>query len=140
MKESSFIDTNILVYAYDTSEPEKQRIAQKLIAEYIGTSNGIISVQVLSECYVVLRRKGFSALEAREIVEKYKNLLIVLPISVVNVSMAMVGVEANSFSYWDALIWATAKSHNIASILTEDGPTGSQIGGVTFINPFKKPF
>jgi hypothetical protein len=32
-------------------------------------------------------------------------------------------------------IWSVAKSNNIPSIFTEDGPIGQTIEGVTYINP-----
>ncbi len=134
----SFIDTNVLVYAHDASEPERQRTAQDLITKHVSSKSGIVSAQVLSECYVVLRRKGFSAEEAREIVERYKSLFLVLPISAADVSAAMTGVEVRVLSYWDALVWATAKSHGVTTILSEDGPTGANLDGVTFVNPFQR--
>ena len=35
MKDKVFIDTNVLVYAYNSDDPEKQKIAKKLLSEVI---------------------------------------------------------------------------------------------------------
>ena len=40
-------------------------------------------------------------------------------------------------SYWDALVWATAKMNQIPVVLSEDFPHISVLEGVRFINPFK---
>ena len=42
---SSFIDTNVLVYAHDASEPEKQKTAQDLITKHVSAQSGIISAK-----------------------------------------------------------------------------------------------
>ena len=45
MNDKIFLDTNILIYSYSNSEPQKQATARALIAE----SNSFISTQVLQE-------------------------------------------------------------------------------------------
>ena len=44
-----FLDTNVLVYSFDLTSPDKQRIAQGLIAESLRTQRGVISSQVVQE-------------------------------------------------------------------------------------------
>ena len=53
MSDNVFLDTNILVYSYSSTEPEKQAIARKLIAD----SNSFISTQVLQELTNTITRK-----------------------------------------------------------------------------------
>ena len=51
-----FFDTNVLVYAFDEGEPEKREVALALIKEHLEEGDGILSVQVLREFYVSVRR------------------------------------------------------------------------------------
>ena len=53
MSDNVFLDTNILVYSYSSTEPEKQTIARKLITD----SNSFISTQVLQELTNTVTRK-----------------------------------------------------------------------------------
>jgi predicted nucleic acid-binding protein len=46
-----FVDTNILLYAYDYSEPIKQAKAQALLEDLWQRREGCLSVQVLQEFY-----------------------------------------------------------------------------------------
>jgi predicted nucleic acid-binding protein len=48
---------------------------------------------------------------------------------------AIDGVQRHRLAYWDAQIWAAAKLNQIGVIYSEDGPTGSTVGGVLFVNP-----
>ena len=66
-----FIDTNILVYAYDRSAGRKHTAAARLIEQCWGNENGCISIQVLQEFYVTVTRKIAKPLEyqtARQLV------------------------------------------------------------------------
>lgn len=58
MNESnSFADTNVLVYAFDTSTPDKQRIAQQILQLEGSHGKLILSTQVLQEFFVTVTRK-----------------------------------------------------------------------------------
>lgn len=57
MSGNVFLDTNVLVYANDAAEPDKQQIARKLLTDVLHAENGVISVQVLSEFWVTVKRK-----------------------------------------------------------------------------------
>lgn len=51
MSDKVFIDTNVLVYAYDRSEPEKQRRALEILDRLAVGRAGVISTQVLAEFF-----------------------------------------------------------------------------------------
>ena len=53
MKDSVFLDTNILVYAHTDLDPEKQKIAQEIMS----ANQSIISTQVLQELANTLKKK-----------------------------------------------------------------------------------
>jgi predicted nucleic acid-binding protein len=55
--ELVFVDTNVLVYAYDLSAGEKHERARELVEELWRTRQGCISVQVLQEFFVNVTRK-----------------------------------------------------------------------------------
>ena len=50
-----FVDTNILVYTCDRSEPKKQREALEVLDRLVLTASGVISTQVLAEFNAFLR-------------------------------------------------------------------------------------
>jgi len=49
MATRSFIDTNILVYAEASDEPDKQRAALALLKHLFESASGVLSTQVLKE-------------------------------------------------------------------------------------------
>ena len=56
MSVPDFLDTNVLVYAYDTSYPEKQQIARALLKSGIA-GKLVLSTQVLAEFAATLLHK-----------------------------------------------------------------------------------
>src|SRR5690606_23324480 len=50
----SFLDTNLLVYAYDRAEPAKQRVAQAILRD--GSQRLVLSTQVLGEFYTTVTK------------------------------------------------------------------------------------
>jgi len=51
------VDTNVLVYAYDRSEPAKQATAISLLEQLTSAQSGVLSAQVLGEFFVTVTRK-----------------------------------------------------------------------------------
>lgn len=52
------LDTNILVYAFDRSEPERHTAAREVVGDLLRSGRLVLSVQVLNEFYVVVTRQG----------------------------------------------------------------------------------
>ncbi len=101
--------------------------------------SGVLSTQVLSEFFVVVTRKLASPLtvdEAAERVENLSRIWTVAEITPLVVIEAAGGVSRHQVSFWDALIWATAKLNQIQVILSEDFNHGHRLEGVAFTNPF----
>ena len=143
MGKRVFIDTNVLVYAYDTSEAWKQARAIETLDILINEKKGIISPQVLIEFVAVVTLKiphPLSIDEAYRSLENYLHSLLVVNHTGWVVLEAVRGVRDHKFSIWDAQIWASARINQIPFVLSEDFATGSTIEGVTFINPFEKNF
>lgn len=51
MSGKYFVDTNVLVYAFDGSATEKQQIAQQLLDDFGGNGMLVLSTQVLQEFF-----------------------------------------------------------------------------------------
>ena len=75
MSDKYFFDTNILVYANDSNEKEKQKTARSLIKDALNKQNGVISVQVLGEFWVTVTQKIKKPLSS-EIAEKVDFFLV----------------------------------------------------------------
>ena len=66
MTAKSFVDTNVLVYAYDDADRTKQAKARELICAGVETGLGVISTQIMQEFYsAVTRKKKMPPLEAK---------------------------------------------------------------------------
>jgi predicted nucleic acid-binding protein len=76
MKDSVFLDTNILVYAYDRQAPRKQGIIQSLLIGSMEKESALLSVQVLGEFFNVVTRhikNPMTTEEAKEAIELFSN-------------------------------------------------------------------
>jgi len=138
-----FLDTNVLVYAYDRSEPEKQRRAIRLLDALVVQGRGVVSTQVLAEFFVTVTRKIAAPLTVEEGYERVQNYLrfwMVLGLTGPVVLEAIRGVRDHRFHFWDAIIWATARLNQIPVIFTEDFPGRDVVEGVRFVNPFASGF
>ena len=58
MSDRYFVDTNILMYAHDTTAGAKHERAKAVVEELWRDRSGVVSTQVLQELTVNLRRKA----------------------------------------------------------------------------------
>jgi predicted nucleic acid-binding protein len=136
--EATFVDTNVLVYAHDRSEPRKQPVARALVDGLWGNRTGVLSTQVLQEFYVVATRKfdpPMTRREAREIVSLYAQWPIV-EVDVALIVAASELEERHGLSFWDALIVEAARRSGAARLASEDFQAGRRYGGVRADDPF----
>ena len=52
-----FLDTSILVYAYDRTAGQKHTLASQLVESCWENENGCLSIQVLAEFFMAVTRK-----------------------------------------------------------------------------------
>jgi len=143
MSDSIFLDSNVLVYAYDRSEPAKQQRAVEVLKRLGEAGDGVISIQVLAEFFVSVTRKIAAPLSVVEASERVQNLLAawtVVDLTGLIVLEAVRGIRDHSFHYWDAQIWATARLNQIPVLFSEDLSPDSIVEGVRFVNPFAQGF
>ena len=139
MAGAEFLDTNILVFAYDASDPKKQSIAQDLTRRALA-GEFIISVQVLSEFAFTLLHKISPPATPEQLVTILDALAPIktIPPDQETVRRA-VGVRgAYGLHFYDAMIIAAAERASCARVWSEDLNPGQQYFGVSVENPFAK--
>jgi len=137
MPADIFIDTNVLVYAHDIDAGDKHEEAKRLLTKlWQSTPLPWISIQVLQELLVTLRRKGISAIDARDTVEAYTNWRVVEN-DVALLKTGMKEMERWQLSFWDSLILAAARHARVLTILSEDLSNKQDYHGIRVENPFQ---
>lgn len=140
MTGTYLIDTNILVYAYDRSEPVKQAKALEILDALAREGSGMLSPQILSEFFTVVTKKIPAPMSIEQGYTSLNNFIQfwdVVDLTGAVVLEAARGVKDHYLSFWDALVWATARMNQIPAVLSEDFSHNSVLDGVRFIDPFK---
>lgn len=142
MTAMHFVDTNVLVYQFDESDPLKQRRASDVIRVLWETRSGRLSHQVLQEFYVTVTRKLNPALPRDRAREEIRDLLAWRPVRPTEALLedAWHIVDRFGFSWWDSLIVASARASDCAVLLSEDLQEGMDIDGLRVMNPFSEVF
>jgi predicted nucleic acid-binding protein len=137
------IDTNILIYAYQSQEPLKHDRAVEVVEMLVASGRGRLSAQVLAEFANATtrgQRPILSTTEASTYVELLARSFAVFDVTQFAVLEALRGVRQHRMSYFDAQIWATAKLNQVSTVFTEDFDTGRVLEGVRFLNPLQAGF
>jgi predicted nucleic acid-binding protein len=131
-----FVDTNVLVYAVDLADPQKQRAARSWLDELWKNKLGRLSFQVLQEFYVKISQKGLSTVPDARI--EIRDLLTWNPVPVTAglLERSWKIQDRYNFSFWDSLIVAAAKSAFCCFLITEDLQSGQDLDGLLVVNPF----
>jgi predicted nucleic acid-binding protein len=138
MSGPDFLDSNVLVYAYDTNHPEKQRVARELLKSGIA-GKAVISAQVLAEFAATLLHKISPPANAGAV---KKGLDALAPIRMVAPDAELIrrAVEVRSsygVHFYDGMIVAAAERAGCGRIWSEDLDTGQEYFGVIVANPFQ---
>jgi predicted nucleic acid-binding protein len=136
MSDRFFVDTNLLVYAHDSSAGVKHDRARGLVERLWQDRTGVLSTQVLQELYVSLRkaRHPLPASEARQIAADYLRWEIVVNTGE-SVLEAAELEERYRLSFWDALIVHAAGVSGAETLYSEDLSHGQAYGAVRVLNP-----
>jgi predicted nucleic acid-binding protein len=136
MNASRFLDTNILLYAYDLDAPVKRAAALRLVEQgWTAPGEIAISVQVLQELHVNLVKRRVSQFEATRIVRDFADWPVVD--NTLKLLEAALDEQARwEISLWDSLILAAARASGASELITEDLSHGQNYGGVRAVNPF----
>ena len=138
MSDGLFFDTNILVYAYDTYDPVKQKIAKDLILENIRNGQGWLSIQVFGEFFNVVTKQipePLTSDQARDAI----SYLSILNITEMDMKLVLRAIETHQkygTTYWDSMIVAAAERANCSRLLSEDFNAFQMYHGIIADNPF----
>jgi predicted nucleic acid-binding protein len=135
----TFVDTNVLVYAYDADAGEKHQAARSHVQALWQNETGRMSTQVLQEFYVTVTRKLSRPLPrrtAREVITTYRAWPIHRP-EVDDLVAASELEERHQLSFWDSLVIVSALRSGATSLLTEDLQDGQRFDGVEIVSPFR---
>jgi predicted nucleic acid-binding protein len=136
MSARVFLDTNILVYLFDTDAPEKQLRARAVVKRYGRAEEAFISTQVLQEFYAnVTRKLKISEKRAQAATQRLCRFPIV-QVSAPMVLDAIAVAQRHRLSFWDSLIVQAAAAAGCSMLLTEDLQHGAKIGNLRIENPF----
>lgn len=134
-----FVDTNVIVYAYDVSAKEKHEVAQKIIVDLWNSGLGLLSTQVLQEFFVIITKKTskpHDVKSAREIVSDLIKWDVI--VNDAESILGAIGIHSRyKYSFWDAMLIHAAITGGAACLLSEDLSDGQRIKGVEIKNPFK---
>jgi predicted nucleic acid-binding protein len=137
MNGREFIDTNVLAYAHDERDPQKQAVARELIQRLLRERRGLVSLQVLREFFVVATTKlGMSSEEARQRMVRYSRFGVVT-LDFADLLAATDLHRLHRWSLWDALIVRAALNGGCRTLHTEDMQPGYTVDALTLRNPFR---
>ena len=133
-----FIDTNILIYAFDVSAGKKHQVASHILSDLWNSGLGVLSTQVLQEFYVNVVQKIQKPIDqkmAKTIIRDLLKWQVVVNngdsiLDAIDIS------EKYGYSFWDSLIIEAALTGGVSVLLSEDLQHGQAISGVTISNPF----
>ena len=133
----STFDSNVLVYATGPTDAAKASRARDLIARGMRSGSSVLLLQTLGEFAHAAIRKGRLAPDlVGRAIDAWRAVLPVHPVTEEDVPTALTALRDHRLSFWDALLWATARRIGARYLLSEDLQDGLVFGGVRIINPF----
>jgi len=132
-------DTNVLVYATVSIADARAIRARDLIARAMRAASSVLLLQTLGEfSHVALRKASIPVADIRRTIDAWRAVLPVQAADDSDLSAALDAVKAHRLAFWDAMLWACARRAGARHLLTEDLQDGFCLGGVTFVDPFKR--
>ena len=137
MIAADFLDSNILVCAYDSQDPHKQRIAQEIVRKAI-LGSGLVSVQVLEEFAATFLHKISPRKRSDEVIAMLDALspLNLVPLDGETVRRAVEAQASYGIHFYDGMIVAAAARGRCTRILSEDLSVGQRYFDIEIANPF----
>ena len=139
MSANFFLDTNLIVYLFDTSEPVKRQKVKQLLGRHQSGQNGYISAQVVNEFIVIATRKITHPIPFDAIDQHIKFLQRQLHVSSLHADTSLKAIEIKrryQYSFWDSLIIASALENNCTILYSEDMQHGQILEStLTIRNP-----
>jgi predicted nucleic acid-binding protein len=140
---AGLVDTNVLVYRFDSRFPSKRRIATELLRRGVAEGSLRVPHQAIVEFVAAASRPqpggGFilSREDARREAEELLNQFEILYPNELIVRLALRGAAAYQLAWFDAHLWAYAEHYGLAELLSEDFEHDRLYGTVRCVNPFR---
>jgi len=139
MNAKAFLDTNIIVYAFDHTHPRKAKIAQQLIASGVAEKTSVISYQVVEE-FINVALRGFRVSIQSVDLESFL-MKALFPMTVVqwtpSLTIQALRLQAtHQISWCDSLIVGAALQSGCRLLYSDDLHHGQRFGALTVENPF----
>lgn len=142
---AALVDTNILVYRFDSRFPDKQAVATELLRRGIADDSVRVPHQATVEFVAAVTRpiddgQRILSLEVayREAEEFLSQFSVVYPNEAL-VRLALRGAAAYQLSWFDAHMWAYAEHYGLDELISEDFQHDRLYGTVRAVNPFLGP-
>lgn len=140
MKGKLFIDSNVLVYLFSHSEPEKQTTCARLIEHFNASNQLVWSTQVIQEFYQTMTKKfGKDPLKVKEALSLFQNFELFTNDRAAIENAIDIQVLYR-FSFWDSLILSAAQMSKCNYLISEDLQSGQQVKSIKVISPFDITF
>ena len=129
------LDANILVYAVDRDPGERHVRSGELMAR-AARRDCVLTVQALAEFFhATTHKQRFEPSLAGAFVRDWLDVFDVISADETALIDAIDAVHEHGLSFWDAMIWATARQAGCSAVLSEDMQDGRRLGGVEFVDP-----
>jgi predicted nucleic acid-binding protein len=141
---AALVDTNILVYRFDSRFPDKQEIATENLRRGIAEDSIRVPHQAVVEFVAAVTRSdknGQTILPPQEAWREADEMLYQFDILYPNEEVlrtAIRGAATYQLSWFDAHLWAYAEVFSLPEILSEDFEDGRRYGTVRVVNPFRE--
>jgi predicted nucleic acid-binding protein len=133
------LDSNLLVYAVDSTEVARQASAMEIIRRAAYRDCTLLPQALAEFFHATTRKRMLTRTEAARIVDDW---MIVFPVAAGAGSdalrLAIREASAGHFQLFDALLLATAHDAGCAAVITEDMGAGSQLTGVRIVPAFSR--
>lgn len=136
------LDTNVVVYSLDSSDPIKHAKAKTLLTDLVGSADPtILPWQVCGELLNCLRKwEAAGRIAAADVQAHFDDFQTAFPIFVptpASVPLYFNVFARFSLSHWDALLVAACKEAGATTLYSEDMQDGADYDGVKIVDPFK---
>jgi len=130
------LDTNILVYSVDARDPRKQALAMDIIRAGV-VRDCPLALQAIGEFHAAATAKlKLRPDDARERSLQLLESFETFAHSANSVRAALAQAGKSRFSFWDAVLLASAAEAGCSVILSEDMHDGARFGSIAICNPF----
>ena len=140
---AGLVDTNVLVYRFDSRFPSKRRIATELLRRGVAEGSLRVPHQAIVEFVAAASRPQtggsfiLSPEDARREAEELLNQFEILYPNELIVRLALRGAAAYQLAWFDAHLWAYAEHYGLAELISEDFEHDRLYGTVRCVNPFR---